>query len=355
MRKAITIFVAIVAVLVIFIFFKNFRIAGLGQVSVEPRFPTGNSLLAKAKQHFTAKPISDSESNTSDANGNLAVVDGRTQTKIQGRRTIRVATFNLGSWNATKSRKPSVVEIVARMISQYDVIAVQEIQSSTDDPLPRLVDQMNKLGGEFDFAIGPRLGKRTATEQYGFIFNRKTVELDRTELYTVYDKDDRLTREPFVGWFRTRAVRADRAFTFSLVNCHIDRSRLKQELDAMDEVLFSVRDDGREEDDVLLVGDFGPNYRETGQLGRLTSIRWAINGLPTTTDGQGSVDNIVFQKRATIEFTGRSGTFNFLQKYNLALDHALEISNHLPVWAEFSVFEGGQPGRLATRDEQSIR
>lgn len=354
MRKAITIFVAIAAVLVIFIFFKNFRIAGLGKISVEPRFETGNSLLSKAKQHFTAKPVTEDDlASGAMSRSDFAVSNSRTQ--LQGKRTIRVATFNLGSWNATKSRKPSVVELVARIIGQYDVIAVQEIQSDTDDPLPRLVDQINKLGGAYDYAIGPRLGKQHATEQYGFVFNSKTVELDRTELYTVYDKDDRMTREPFVGWFRTRVVRAEHAFTFSLVNCHIDPTRIKQELDAMDEVLFSVRDDGREEDDVLLAGDFGPNYRETGQLGRLTSIRWAISGLPTTTDGQDSLDNIVFQKMATSEFTGRSGTFNFLQEYNLALDHAIEISDHIPVWAEFSVLEGGEPGRFATRDESVAR
>lgn len=353
MRKAITIFVAIAAVLVIFIFFKNFRIAGLGEISVEPRFATGNSLLAKAKQHFASKPVVDGESSGSDINADVAVAENRL--KLQGKRTIRVATFNLGSWNATKSRKPSIVETVARILGQYDVVAVQEIQSETDDPLPRLVDQMNKIHGTFDYAIGPRLGRKHATEQYGFIFDRKTIEIDRTELYTVYDKDDRMTREPLVGWFRTRAVAPSRAFTFSLVNCHIDQARIKQELDAMDEVLFSVRDDGREEDDVLLVGDFGTKYRETGQLARLTSIQWAISGLPTKTDGRDSVDNIAFQKKATSEFTGRSGTFNFLHEYNLALNHAIEVSDHLPVWAEFSVFEGGEPGRIAKRDASPVR
>ena len=40
--------------------------------------------------------------------------------------------------------------------------------------------------------------------------------------------------------------------------------------------------------------------------------------------------------------------FDFLREYNLTSDQALEVSDHMPVWAEFSVYEGGQPGRIAT-------
>ena len=31
------------------------------------------------------------------------------------------------------------------------------------------------------------------------------------------------------------------------------------------------------------------------------------------------------------------------------MDEALEVSDHLPVWAEFTIYEGGQAGRIATR------
>ena len=59
---------------------------------------------------------------------------------------------------------------------------------------------------------------------------------------------------------------------------------------------------------------------------------------------------------ATVEFTGRGGVFDFLRHYNLRIDDALNISDHLPVWAEFSIFEGATapavnpphtPGRVA--------
>ena len=55
-------------------------------------------------------------------------------------------------------------------------------------------------------------------------------------------------------------------------------------------------------------------------------------------------DNIVFDRRATSEFTCKAEVFDLMREFDLTIDNALEISRHLPVWAEFSVYEGGQHG-----------
>jgi hypothetical protein len=36
-----------------------------------------------------------------------------------------------------------------------------------------------------------------------------------------------------------------------------------------------------------------------------------------------------------------------MHQYNLSLDQALQVSDHFPIWAEFSVYEGVAPGRVA--------
>jgi hypothetical protein len=71
--------------------------------------------------------------------------------------------------------------------------------------------------------------------------------------------------------------------------------------------------------------------------------------MPTNTNGNVQWDNIIFDQNATREFAGRGGVYDFLREYNLSVQEALEISDHLPVWAEFSIFEGGVPGRVADR------
>jgi deoxyribonuclease-1-like protein len=90
-------------------------------------------------------------------------------------------------------------------------------------------------------------------------------------------------------------------------------------------------------------------------LGKVAGLTCAVTGLPTDTRGTHQLDHIIFHSQATTEFTGRSGVCDFLREYNLSMEEALEISDHLPVWAEFSVYEGGQPGRIAARPDFKAR
>ena len=75
--------------------------------------------------------------------------------------------------------------------------------------------------------------------------------------------------------------------------------------------------------------------------------RDAALNLPAT--GSLSLTVAALTTTATVEFTGRGGVFDFLREYNLTLAQALEVSDRLPVWAEFSIYEGGQFGRVAQR------
>ena len=81
----------------------------------------------------------------------------------------------------------------------------------------------------------------------------------------------------------------------------------------------------------------------------MSNVAWVISGVPTNTRGTKLYDNVVFDVQATSEFTGGAGVVNLMQDYKLTLEQALEISDHLPIWAEFDLYEGGQPGRLAAR------
>ena len=60
-------------------------------------------------------------------------------------------------------------------------------------------------------------------------------------------------------------------------------------------------------------------------------------------------DNIVFDRNATVEYTGRSGVLDFAKEFSLTQEQALEVSDHMPVWAEFSVYEGGAAPMVAGR------
>lgn len=270
--------------------------------------------------------------------------------------TIRVGSFNIQVFGTSKLNKPRVMNVLSEVVRRFDVIAIQEIRAKTQDVLPRFVELINSTGRHYDFVIGPRLGRTSSTEQYAFIFDTASIEIDRNALYTIDDRDDLLHREPLVGWFRVRGPATQEAFTFSLVNIHTDPDETEQELNALDDVFRAVRDDGRGEDDVILLGDLNVDDRHLGELGQISQIMWAISGVPTNTRGTHLYDNLVFSRVATSEFTGRAGVFDLIREFNLTTDEALEVSDHIPIWAEFSVYEGGQAGRMATQPESpSIR
>ena len=322
MRKSVAFLVAAFAVVAGYLVLQNYELDGLNGIKLKSRATSTNA--------------------RSDTDGYPAASPGE---------TIRVASFNIQVFGESKLGKPHVMDILARVARQFDVLAIQEIRSQNQDILPQFVDLINATGRQYDYVIGPRLGRTSSKEQYAFIYDRASVEIDRNQLYTVADPDDLLHREPLVGWFRTRSAPPEQAFTFSLVNVHTDPDEVEAEVDALADVLRAVRDDGRHEDDVILLGDLNADDRHFGRLGQSSGLAWVISGVPTNTHGNAQYDNLLFQQHATREFTGKGGVYDFMRQHNLSLEQALEVSDHLPVWAEFSVYEGGKPGRVANRAE----
>jgi endonuclease/exonuclease/phosphatase family metal-dependent hydrolase len=298
---------------------KNFDIEGLNQIRLTP----------KAGQ--TSRDIDPGEARHSD--------------------TLRIAAFNIQVFGESKIENARVMDVLVQVARRFDVVAIQEVRAKGQDILPRFVDLINAQGRRYDYVIGPRLGRTTSKEQYAFVFDTQTIDVDPSSLYTVDDPDDRLHREPLVAGFRARGAEASQAFTFTLVNIHTDPDDVQVELNALDDVFRAVRADGRDEDDVILLGDLNADDTRLGELARIPYLAVAISGTPTNTRGTDQYDNLLFDARATTEFTGRSGVLDLMKQFKLTQDEALSVSDHCPVWAEFSVHEGGQPGRLASREE----
>jgi endonuclease/exonuclease/phosphatase family metal-dependent hydrolase len=328
-KKLATFLFGLIAATIGWVFYQNFDIRGWENFQVVPRDPA-------AVEGGTA--------------GSLTSLP-----PARSKGTIRVASFNIQVFGTSKSNKPHVMDILARIVREFDLVAIQEIRAVDQDILPNFVDVINATGCRYDYVIGPRLGRTNSKEQYAFVYDMTSIEVDRSQLYTVSDPDDLLHREPLVGWFRARGIPPEQAFTFSLVNIHTDPDETDQELDALDDVFQVVRHDGRQEDDVILLGDLNVDDQHMGQLGQISGISWVISGTPTNVRNTAQYDNIVFHSQATREFSGRGGVYDFLRRYNLSLEEALEVSDHMPVWAEFSVYEGGEPGRIAGRSGETSR
>ncbi len=256
--------------------------------------------------------------------------------------SIRIASFNIQTLGRSKLSKPQVVERIADIIRRFDIVAVQEVRSKHQDIVPRLVEYVNADGRHYDYVLGPRVGRTAQKEQYAFLFDTETIEVDRLAVYTIEDPADLMHRPPLVAPFRVRGVDPKEAFTFTLVNLHTDPDEVAEEIRWLPDLFRAVLGDGRGEDDVILLGDFNADDRKLdGALKTLPGALVTLQATPTNTRMNAQYDNIIVMLPATREYTGQVEVFDILRTFNLTMDEAIAVSDHNPVWASFHVREGG--------------
>jgi endonuclease/exonuclease/phosphatase family metal-dependent hydrolase len=280
-------------------------------------------------------------------------VGGVPATPQPGGPAIRIASFNIQVFGDEKAKYAGIMQTLAAVVRNFHIVAIQEIRSQNAYLLDGFLrDYVNAGGGRYyDYVIGPRLGRSNSKEQYAYIYDAAAVEVNRQGIYTVNDPQDLLHREPLVALFRVRGPAPNEAFTFVLVNIHTDPDETAEELDTLADVYHAVRQAAGGEDDIIILGDLNVDDRHLGRLGKIPGVRPIVTRVFTNTRQNALYDNFVVHQPSTAEFTGRWGVFDVRHVTNppLTLEQALDVSDHLPIWAEFSAYESAAPGRVATR------
>lgn len=247
---------------------------------------------------------------------------------------VKIASFNIQIFGESKREKLDVMEVLEKIVKNFDIVAVQEVRDDTNTTLPSFVQKINEHSKEiYAFIASPRLGRTQSKEQYAFIFNSKVKP--EGDSYVYNDINDDFEREPYIAYFESNK------FSYILVNIHTKPTDARKEIYSLVEV---IKDASQHYDDkdVIVLGDFnadGSYFSEKITDGlRASSYVWAISDELDTTVAENdyTYDRIVFQKLFTSEdFTGMVGIFRFDTEYSLTNEFAHKISDHYPVWAEF--------------------
>src|SRR5205085_3226456 len=91
-------------------FLQHYRIEGLQQVSLTPRATEAN-LPPRSSEEFGPPVVQ--------RNGGV----------------VRIASFNIQVFGTSKLRKPRAMNVLAEIIRQFDIVAIQEVRSKSDDIL----------------------------------------------------------------------------------------------------------------------------------------------------------------------------------------------------------------------------
>ena len=225
------------------------------------------------------------------------------------------------------------MEILAKTMRNFDVIAMQEIRDKSQTALPALVEKINSMPGEkYNYTVGPRLGRTSSKEQYAYIYSSNIKLLSN---YTFNDSEDKFHREPYIGRF------VSEEFDFVLLAFHSDPDETPEELDALPVVLEQSMEEYPDEEDFIILGDLNAdcNYLKESDNVSLREYIWLIDGEDTTTKSTVCNYDRIIITDATLDEYIESGVFRFDLEYELNQSTTEDVSDHYPVWASFRVQE----------------
>jgi endonuclease/exonuclease/phosphatase family metal-dependent hydrolase len=246
--------------------------------------------------------------------------------------TIRISSFNIQIFGAAKMAKPGAAEILAGIVSRFDITAVQEVRSVLIDPVERFM----ALLPAYSSVLGPREGRTSSREQYWVIYDTGKFTVLGAAVYP--DPEDVFERNPLGVFFA-----AGDNFDFILINNHIRPGAAAAEIDALPEVIAWFQH-YFDEPDALVVGDFnadGSYYDETLLASVFPPADYEIiisNQLDTTVaSSDNTYDRFIITRAAREDYTGNRGVLRFDDEYALGAYglSAAELSDHYPIWAEF--------------------
>jgi endonuclease/exonuclease/phosphatase family metal-dependent hydrolase len=248
---------------------------------------------------------------------------------------IRICTFNIQVFGVSKMSKPGVADVLADIVSRFDLTAVQEVRSARPEPVERF---MALLPERYGYVLGPREGRSSSKEQFWIIYDTEKLTVLGAETWP--DPGDRFERNPLGVYFQTKDK-----FDFILVDVHVRPDSAAEEIAAMPELAAGFRELWQERD-VILMGDFnadGYYYDETALSAVFPGDEYLIitgNDLDTTVAaGDNSYDRIIISASALEDYAFRLGVLRFEEHYDFdALPvRPRELSDHYPVWAEFFI------------------
>ena len=83
---------------------------------------------------------------------------------------LKIAAFNVRRFGAAKMKQNVVVDILVKIIKQFDIIIVQEVVDSSEKAVHDLLEAVNSSDDKYQMVLSPRLGRNTQKEQYVIIF-----------------------------------------------------------------------------------------------------------------------------------------------------------------------------------------
>ena len=246
---------------------------------------------------------------------------------------VKVVSWNVE--NLGKSKSEYEIKFMAQTLKGYDVVALQEVVAGYGgtQAVAQLADELNRTGSKWDYEISEQTSSSAyKTERYAFLWKTAAVKkVGKPWLEKKYNLE--IDREPFYCTFDYKGKH------FTLVNFHaITKTRQPETEIKYFKLLPALYPDLN----LIFVGDFNcpQSHSVFNPLKKMGYVPLLI-GHKTTLKKQvkhgeylhSEYDNMFYTSKIT-KIDG--GSIAFYKSFT-TLAEARKVSDHIPIWMEFSL------------------
>lgn len=251
------------------------------------------------------------------------------------------ATFSqvkIISWNVEnlgQSKSTTTINYIAETLKSYDVVALQEVVAGYGgiQAVAKLADELNRTGTKWEFVVSePTSSSAYKTERYAFLWKISAVKrIGKAWLEQKYATE--IDREPFFITFENQGKK------FTVVNFHAITKSRQPETEIK---YFKFLPDLYPDLNLIFLGDFNCPQSHTvfNPLKKMGYVPLLI-GQKTTLKKEvkngdylkSEFDNMFYSPKVK---KYASGIIRFYESFETLAD-AKTISDHIPIWMEFSL------------------
>jgi endonuclease/exonuclease/phosphatase family metal-dependent hydrolase len=243
------------------------------------------------------------------------------------------------SWNIAnfgQSKSESTIRYIANSLRDYDIIAIQEVVAGYGgaQAVAKLADELNRKGSKWDYVVSePTSSSAYKTERYAFIW--KTANLKKIGAAWLEKRYHlEIDREPYLATFEYKNKQ------FTVVNFHAITKKMQPETEIKYFKFLPIEYPNL---NLIFAGDFNcpqshtvfiplkkMGYRSI-LIGQKTSLKQKCEKFRCLAS---EFDNMYYKNSKINNMN--SGVISFYKDFN-SLKETREISDHIPIWFEFTV------------------
>lgn len=251
------------------------------------------------------------------------------------------ATFSqvkIISWNVEnlgQSKSTATINYIAEILKSYDVVALQEVVAGYGgiQAVAKLADELNRTGTKWEYVVSePTSSSAYKTERYAFLWKISAVKkIGEAWLEQKYATE--IDREPFFITFENQGKK------FTVVNFHAITKSRQPETEIK---YFKFLPDLYPHLNLIFLGDFNCPQSHTVfnplkkmgyvpmLIGQKTTLKKEVkNGAYLRSE----FDNMFYSPKVK---KYACGIIRFYESFE-TLAEAKTISDHIPIWMEFSL------------------